>query len=160
MDTKTMATKEFFDMVAFFEGCKLSAYTCPAGIVTIGYGNTYYEDGTPVKLGDVITKERAKQLKLNILQGFIKELKSLLKKPYQDHEFYAMLSLLYNIGGKQFSKSSVLKYFNQDDKNMAAESFLLWNRSSGKVLLGLVRRRRAEKQMFLGKDWQDYDRVE
>lgn len=160
MDTETIATKEFFDMVAFFEGCKLSAYTCPAGVVTIGYGSTYYEDGKPIKLGDTITKERAVELKLNVLQGFIKELKSLLKKTYQDHEFYAMLSLLYNIGGKQFSKSSVLRYFNQGDKDMAADSFLLWNKAGGKVLLGLVRRRRAEKCMFLGGSWEDYDRVE
>jgi len=153
-------TPEFFDMVAFFEGCKLSAYTCPAGIVTIGYGCTFYEDGKPIKLGDVITKERAKELKLNVLQGFIKELKSLLIKDYTDYEFSAMLSLLYNIGGRNFSKSSVLKYFNQGDKNMAAESFLLWDKAAGKVLLGLVRRRRAEKCMFLGQKWEDYDRVE
>jgi lysozyme len=149
-------TPEFFDMLEFFEGLKLSAYVCPAGVVTIGYGSTYYEDGKPVQLGDVITKERAKQLKLNVLNGFIKELKSSLKVAYTDYEFSAMLSLLYNIGGKQFGKSSVLRYFNQGDTNMAAESFLLWNKSNGKVLLGLIRRRDAERLMFLNKDWRLY----
>ena len=153
-------TPEFFEMLEFFEGCKLNAYTCPAGVVTIGYGCTFYEDGTPVKLGDVITKERAKELKLNVLNGFIKELKSLLIKDYTDYEFSAMLSLLYNIGGKQFGKSSVLRYFNANDKDLCADSFKLWNKSKGKIELGLIRRRDAERLMFLGKDWQDYDRVE
>ena len=69
-----------------------------------------------------------------------------------------MLSLLYNIGGRNFSKSSVLRYFNQGDKDMCAESFKLWNRAGGKVLVGLIRRRDAERLMFMRKDWREYDK--
>jgi lysozyme len=151
-------TADFFNMLEFFEGLSLKPYLCPAKVPTIGYGCTYYENGERVKMSDKpITKERAIELKMNILQGFVKELKSYLKVDYTDYEFSAMLSLLYNIGGKNFSKSSVLRYFNQGDKAMAADSFRLWNKSKGKVLVGLVRRRDAEKCMFLGKDWRLYD---
>ena len=50
------------DLIKHFEGCKLTAYQCSANRWTIGYGNTFFEDGTPVKQGDTITQERADKL--------------------------------------------------------------------------------------------------
>ena len=58
------------DLIRFFEGEKLTAYKCPANVFTIGIGSTFYEDGTKVKSGDVITKERSAELLLNTLIPF------------------------------------------------------------------------------------------
>lgn len=58
------------DLIKFFEGEKLTAYVCPAGVPTIGVGSTFYEDGAKVKIGDKITKERSAQLFTNTLKPF------------------------------------------------------------------------------------------
>jgi len=67
------------ELVKEFEGCKLKAYKCPAGIWTIGYGNTQYENGKAVKEGDIITLERAEQLLEIILIKFIQQVGELVK---------------------------------------------------------------------------------
>ncbi|NDC31802.1 MAG: lysozyme, partial [Bacteroidetes bacterium] len=57
-------------LIKKFEGCKLTAYTCPAGLVTIGYGNTFYKDGSKIKLGDKITQQQAEDLLMDLLPQF------------------------------------------------------------------------------------------
>jgi lysozyme len=137
-----------------FEGCELEAYLCPAKIWTIGYGNTFYLDGTPVKEGDVITKEQAEELFKNILVNFENcVLKSLGKTKISQNKFDALVSLAYNIGCGNFRKSTVIKrtIANPNDPSIA-NAFLMWNKIKGKVSRGLTRRREAEAQLFFTVD--------
>lgn len=152
-------TDDFFDMLEYFEGLMLYPYLCSSGVPTIGYGSTFYEDGTKVTLQDKpITIERAKKIKEHALEKFMNEMEIFLDREATDYEYCAMLSLLYNIGGYQFATSSVLKYFNKRDKQKAADSFKMWRLSRGKVMIGLVRRRSAECLMFKGLSWTNFKR--
>lgn len=135
-----------------FEGCRLKSYKCPSAVWTIGYGNTFYEDGTKVKEGDVITQARAEQLAQNIVDRFAVSIRALIKQPLNENQFSACVSLAYNIGTGGFKKSSVLKKLNVNPNDPTiADSFRLWNKGGGVVLNGLVRRRNAEIELYFKK---------
>lgn len=138
-----------YKLIKEFEGCELTAYLCPAGIMTIGYGSTFYEDGKPVKQGDMITKERAEKLLPNIVTKFAQAVINSLKIGVTQNQFDAMVSLAYNIGVGNFRNSTLLRLVNKGDFAKAALEFAKWNKSRGKVLAGLVRRREAERALFV-----------
>lgn len=132
-----------------FEGCRLKAYLCPAGVWTIGYGNTFYEDGTKVKEGDVITQQRADELAKFIVEQFADSIRAMIKQPLNENQFSACVSLAYNIGTGGFKKSSVLRKLNVNPNDSTiADSFRMWNKGGGVVLKGLVNRREAEIQLY------------
>jgi lysozyme len=132
-----------------FEGCVLKAYKCPAGVWTIGFGNTFYEDGTKVKEGDVITQQRADELAKYIVEQFATSIRAMIKQPLNENQFSACVSLAYNIGTGGFKKSSVLRKLNVNPTDPTiADSFRLWNKGGGVVLKGLVRRREAEIALY------------
>ena len=137
------------DLIKRFEGCKLKAYKCPSLLWTIGYGNTFYEDGTKVKEGDVITQERAEQLFDLIVEDFAKKVKQLVKQDLTDNNFSAIVSFTFNVGIGNLQKSTLLKKVNANpkDKTIPAE-FRKWVRANDKVLQGLVRRREAEAKLY------------
>jgi len=128
------------DLIKRFEGCKLKAYKCPSLLWTIGYGNTFYEDGTKVKEGDVITQERAEQLFDLIVEDFAKKVKQLVKQDLTDNNFSAIVSFTFNVGIGNLQKSTLLKKVNANpkDKTIPAE-FRKWVRANGEVLKGLVK---------------------
>jgi len=132
-----------------FEGCKLTAYLCPANVATIGYGNTYYEDGKPVKLGDTITQERANELFNMIAEDFAKRVRTLLRVTLNENQFSALVSFAYNTGVANLNKSTLLRKVNANpsDPTIDAE-FLKWNKANGQVLAGLTRRRQAESKLY------------
>lgn len=133
-------------LVGRFEGCQLKAYRCPAGIPTIGYGETL-----GVKMGDVWTQEQADRVLRQRLGYFL--LQVLAKCPVLHLEppgrMVASTSLAYNIGLGAFGASSVSRYSNQEQWELAAKSFLLWTKGGGRVLPGLVTRRKAEVAVYL-----------
>lgn len=133
-----------------YEGCKLKAYRCPAGVWTIGWGTTA-EAGVGVKpvYGMTITQEQADHYFNLTIDKFMSEMKPHITGEINENELGAFVSLAYNIGTPRFNKSSALKYFNAGDKVKAANAILLWNKSEGKVSDGLVRRRAAERALFL-----------
>ena len=141
------------NLMHLYEGLRLEAYLCPAKVWTIGYGNTFYEDGTKVKKGDVITKDRAYELFHNIVrQKFEGKLKLLLKVELNDNQYSALVSFVYNVGLGNFSKSTLLKMVNKNpNDNFIREQFLRWNKAGGKPLLGLTRRRIAEANLYFKK---------
>lgn len=136
-----------------FEGLKLQAYLCPAKIWTIGYGNTFYEDGSRVKQGDKITKERAEELFTNITENkFCKPLRTLIKSKVNDNQFSALVCFAYNLGTGALSKSTLLKKVNANPNDASISSeFMKWNKAGGKVLLGLSRRRQEESNLYFSK---------
>jgi lysozyme len=153
-------TKQALELLVHFEGLKLEAYLCSAKVPTIGIGCTYYPDKTPVKIGDKLKDaSEAYVLKEAILKDFISGVESALKGvTVTEYEFSACVCLAYNVGVKAFTNSSVCRFLKLGNKDEAAESFLLWNKVAGKVLLGLVRRRYAEMLLFQNKNWADYEK--
>jgi lysozyme len=140
---------EGYALIKKFEGCKLKAYRCPANVLTIGYGNTFYENGDKVKEGDVITQERAESLAKFVIDQFAVTIAPFILQPLNDNQFSACISLAYNIGTENFKKSSVFKKLNINPNDATiADSFRLWNKGGGKVLAGLVKRREAEIQLY------------
>jgi lysozyme len=140
---------EGYALIKKFEGCHLKAYRCPSNVATIGYGNTFYEDGTKVKDGDVITQARAEELAKFIIDQFAVTIAPFILQPLNDNQFSACVSLAYNIGTAGFKRSSVFKKLNVNPLDATiADSFRLWNKGGGKVLKGLVRRREAEIALY------------
>jgi len=135
-----------------FEGLKLNAYKCPANVWTIGYGNTFYEDGTKVNQGDTITKERATQLFDSVADSFANQITGSIKAILNDNQFSSLISFAYNVGVTNFKKSTLLKKINIDknDPTIFAE-FLRWDKAAGKVLPGLKLRREAEAKLYFEK---------
>jgi lysozyme len=137
------------DLIKEFEGCKLVAYQCSAGRWTIGYGNTFFEDGTAVKPGDRITKERAERLLDIVIKDFSDRIEKTIKTILTDNQKSALLSFTYNVGIANLQKSTLLKKvnFNPNDPTIRLE-FMKWNKAGGKVLNGLTRRREAEANLY------------
>jgi lysozyme len=143
-------TEKGLELIKNFEGFEPNAYKCPAGIITIGYGATYYMDGTKVKMGDTITKEEAEKL-LNEMSEkkygiYVDEYVKSEINPYQRD---ALISFAYNCGNSALKNSTLLKKVNKNpmDETISNE-FLKWNKSGGKVLNGLTRRRQAEADLY------------
>ena len=138
------------ELIKDFEGFSSTSYLCPAKIPTIGWGNTFYEDGTRVKLGEQISKTDAlKLLEVVANRDFADKIFPSIKVKVTQNQFDAMVSLAYNIGTGSFLKSTLLKKVNAGDFTGAGEEFLRWNKAGGKEVLGLTRRREREKQLFL-----------
>jgi len=135
-----------------FEGLKLKAYKCPADVWTIGYGNTFYEDGSKVKQGETVTKERASELFNSVASSFAIQITGSIKASLNENQFSSLVSFAYNVGVANFNKSTLLKKINIDknDPSIFAE-FLRWDKAAGKVLAGLTLRRQAEAKLYFEK---------
>jgi lysozyme len=140
------------DMMHHFEGCKLQAYQCSAKVWTIGWGNTYYQDKRPVKQGDKVTQEQANELFEMIMNEFSIEVRKALTKEVSENQFSALVCFAYNVGIGNLKKSTLLRKVNvnPNDETIALE-FAKWNKAGGKVLNGLVRRRKAEADLYFTK---------
>jgi lysozyme len=138
---------------------RVRAYQCPGGVWTIGYGNTAYEDGTPVREGDVITVERAQALfRDRLAKVYVPAVLRALDDRgivVDQSELDALVSLCYNIGPgsptsrRGFYNSSVVRALARGDREGAATAFLDYRFAAGQELRGLRRRRELEAQMFL-----------
>lgn len=142
-------------LIKEFEGLRLKAYPDPAtggDPWTIGYGTTSMAGVGKVKKGMVISEVQAESMLIRSLEAFELGVQRALKVAPSQQQFDAMVSLAYNIGLTNFSRSSVVKYLNAGLVEKAAGAFLLWNKAAGKVMPGLTRRRQAERDLFLKPD--------
>jgi lysozyme len=153
-------SQQCVDIVKHFEGLFLKAYKCPAGVWTIGWGHTglKHNDGT-VRAGRVITKAQAEELLRADLNGkYAPGVARLLKVRVTQAQFDALVSFHFNTGA--LGKSTLLKRINEGKMEEAAEQFVRWTKARDPKtgqrveLRGLVRRRRAERALFLGGDWR------
>lgn len=140
-------------LITQFEGCKLTAYRDPAGMLTIGFGHT----GPDVKEGLTITEERAVELLHNDLSSFEAAVDAETSDvATTDDQFGAMVSLAYNIGVDAFRGSTVLRMHRLDRHMEAANAFCMWDKATvdGKLVVmpGLVRRRQEEKALYLSQE--------
>ncbi|UUM26289.1 glycoside hydrolase family protein [Acinetobacter colistiniresistens] len=139
------------NLITSFEDEILIAYDDGVGVWTIGFGTTIYPNGVKVKRGDVCTAEQAKAFFTYDLKRFEAAVNGAVKVPLTQNQFDALVSLTYNIGENAFKGSTLLKKLNAKDYQGAADQFPQWNKGGGKVLNGLVRRRAAERDLFLKK---------
>lgn len=142
--------KATIDLIKEFEGCRLRAYQDSVGVWTIGYGlTTGALPGVTVERGMSISQAQAEAYLTETLRRFSTHMLPMLKCQPTPNQYGAMLSLAYNIGLGAFGKSTCLKRFNVGDMEGAAEALTWFNKAGGKVLRGLVRRREAERDLFL-----------
>ena len=133
------------------EGFSDKAYIPVKGDVpTLGHGSTTHADGTPVRMGDTITREQAAVRTRIDVAKFEGSLKSCVKVPLHQHEFDAFVRLEYNIGSKAFCGSTLVKRLNAYDYAGACEAILMWDKFKGKPLRGLTIRRQEEYKECLG----------
>lgn len=145
-NTGTMEISERgVELVAKYEGCRLQAYKCPAGVWTIGYGHT-----AGVKEGDALpSQEYAKKLLKEDLAKYGASVNNCVKKgmitfPLNQNQFDALTSFCYNCGA-----GSLQKLVSGRSAAEVADKLLLYNKGGGKVLSGLTRRREEERALFL-----------
>jgi len=130
------------DLIKKSEKCRLKAYRCPKGILTIGWGNTFYEDGTRVKEGDEITQERADTL----LNWYCT---TEIKMPlgyYTEGQKTALFSLIYNIGQPAFDGSKLKQHILNKRYSDAMKE---WDFGLKDNLNGIVKRRSEELYLFM-----------
>jgi len=138
------------ELIKKYEGFKAKAYLCPAKVPTIGYGSTYYEDGTKVKLTDPpITQERATELLEALLVSYERSVDSYCVDTINQNQFDALCSFAYNCGVGNLKSSTLLKKINKNPNDPTIkDEFLKWNKGGGKVLSGLTKRRIEEAQLY------------
>ena len=143
--------KAGLDLIKSFEGFRSKPYRDSVGVWTIGYGSTHYPDGRPVtKFDRPLTKKEASNLmKFEINHHYARKVDHYVTENTTQNQFDAMVSFAYNLGVGALHKSSLLKYHNAKRVHKAAKEFTKWNHAGGRVLKGLTRRRKAERDLFL-----------
>lgn len=140
------------DIIRESESLELEAYVCPAGVLTIGYGHT----GPDVYHGQFITEAQANELLAQDVAFAEHGVLNLAPPDLTSNQFSALVSFVFNVGVGAFENSTMLRKLSAGDDQGAANEFPRWNKSRGRVLNGLVRRRAAEQELFLTPDGGAY----
>ncbi len=146
-----MLSREGAAILKEFEGFEAKPYRDVKGVPTIGYGATMYEDGTPVKMTDKpITEDKAIALMYKHLEKEVfPYIRKYITQPLNKNQMDALAIFIYNIGATAFKNSTVLKrIIARDTPERIKEAWCMWNKSGGKVVNGLVRRREAEIALY------------
>ena len=123
----------------------------PGDVPTYGHGSTRKADGSPVRMGDTITRQQAAELVNKDASQFAAAIKRCVTVPLTQGEFDAYVSLTYNIGAGAFCKSTLVKRLNAGDYAGACAEIKRWDKMGGKVLRGLTARRVREYRMCVGE---------
>ena len=137
------------DFVESWEGCRLTAYKCPAGVWTIGVGHT--QDVTE---HDEITYEQSREMLREDIEEVKRGLAPFVNVHVTEGQFVALVSLAFNVGVSYVVHQCprLMRSLNAGDVEQAAHQFLDITKAGGKELPGLVRRRKSEAKLFLGED--------
>lgn len=132
-------------LIESFEALRLTAYKpTPQDVWTIGYGHT---DG--VKEGDTCTNEQAEQWLDEDIRVAELAIDTRVTVTLNQNQYDALVSFTFNVGTEAFETSTLLKLLNAGDTMGAGIQFLVWTRQAGKVLQGLLNRRKKEQSLFL-----------
>jgi lysozyme len=137
-------------LIKNFEGCELDSYLCPAGEWTIGFGHTSDAGNPHVVPGMKITRGEAEALLARDLKQYEDAVTRLVKVSLTSNQFDALVSFTYNLGAERLENSTLLKKLNAKNYDAVPAELMKWTRADGKVLDGLVKRRRAEAQLWRG----------
>ena len=168
----TKIGKKGLDLIKSFEGLTLKPYLCPAGVPTIGYGSTFYEDGTKVTLKDKkITEAKAVKILLHEVAASEKYVDVFCQDVINQNQFDALVSFVYNIGPNALKSSTLLVKLNKNVNDPTIkDEFLKWCKADGthngkdddndglideagekQILEGLLKRRTAEAALYFSK---------
>lgn len=133
-------------LIKKYEGLKLIAYRCPAGVWTIGYGHT-----RTATAGLRITEQQAHELLVSDL-AIAETVVSGKLKNINQNAFDALVSFVFNLGERSFLQSTLLKKIaeGETEADIRAE-FAKWVNAAGRMLPGLVARRKEEAELFFKK---------
>ena len=134
-----------FTLTKQFEGLELNAYRDQVGVTTIGYGHT----GGSVHMGMAITQDQANQLLASDVAGAVACVNNAVKVDLTQNQFDALVDFVFNLGCARLLSSTLLRDVNAGKSADAAEQFLLWDHAGGVVVPGLLKRRQAERALFL-----------
>ena len=138
------------EFITAHEGEILKVYLDPVGLPTMGVGHLLTdEEKAKYPVGSVITRGVSQEFLERDLRRFENAVNTLVKVPLNQNQFDALVSFAFNVGEANFKRSSVLRHLNAGLYAKAADAFLAWNKSKGKVLPGLTRRRKEERELFL-----------
>lgn len=132
------------DLIKQSEGLETTAYLCPAGVWTIGYGHTH-----GVKRGDAVTGRQAEEYLREDLQVGELTVNTNAKAVLTQGQFDALVAFVFNVGAGNFVRSTLLRKLNAGDYAGAAAEFGRWIYAGKTELPGLIRRRAAERELFL-----------
>lgn len=127
------------DLIKHFEGLALKAYKCPSGVWTIGWGHT-----AGVQQGQTITEQQAQEIFENDMKVYERYVNYYVKHTLTQNQFDALVSFTYNCG-----PGNLQKLIRDRTLEQIADALPLFNKGGGKVLAGLVRRRKMERELFL-----------
>ena len=143
-------SQEGIALIKRFEGCKLQAYKCSAGVPTIGYGST-----RGVTMDMEISQDRAEALLLEDIADFEEEVNKCVEVPLSQNQFDALVAWTFNLGGSNLRSSTMLRVLNEGQHDKVPSEMKRWNKAGGQTLQGLIRRREAEGLLFQGKEWHE-----
>jgi lysozyme len=150
-ENKMHISEEGKALIKKFEGCKLEAYLCSAGVPTIAYGRT-----KDVKMGDTCTQEQAEAWLEEELEEYGGYVNDAVKVQLDQNQFDALVAWTYNLGPTNLNSSTMLAVLNEKKYNEVPQQMKRWNKAGGKVLEGLERRRLAESMLFAGDpNWHE-----
>ena len=141
---------EGLSLIKKFEGCRLEAYYCSGGVLTIGYGHT-----GGVKETDTITQEEADKLLKGDILKFEKYVEDNVMVELDQSQFDALVAWTFNLGPGNLRESTMLKKLNNQEYESVPFEMRRWNKAGGKTLDGLIRRREAESLLFESKEWEN-----
>ena len=141
-------SQEGLSLIKKFEGCRLEAYYCSGGVLTIGYGHT-----GGVKESDTITQEEAEKLLRADVFKFEEYVEDNVMVELDQGQFDALVAWTFNLGPGNLRESTMLKKLNNEDYKSVPSEMKRWNKAGGKTLDGLIRRRNAEALLFQSKEW-------
>tara|TARA_B100001175_G_scaffold299513_1_gene290946 strand:+ start:740 stop:1183 length:444 start_codon:yes stop_codon:yes gene_type:complete len=141
-------SQEGLSLIKKFEGCRLEAYYCSGGVLTIGYGHT-----GGVKESDTITQEEAEKLLRADVFKFEEYVEDNVMVELDQGQFDALVAWTFNLGPGNLRESTMLKKLNEADYASVPSEMKRWNKAGGKTLDGLIRRRNAEALLFQSKEW-------
>ncbi len=137
-------SREGVDFVKRFVGFRSKAYQDTGGVWTVGYGTT-----ENVSAGDEVTEQEALEMLANDLQEASAAVDDLVDVPLTQNQYDALCSFVYNVGREAFRNSTLLKMINAGRPvKDCGPQFDRWIKDNGKVIAGLVTRRKAEREMF------------
>ena len=131
-------------LIEQFEGLRLAAYQDGAGIWSIGVGHT-----DRVKEGDTCTSAQADEWLQQDIEQAERAVNTLVKIPLNQNQFDALVSFTYNLGWASLEESTLLRLLNAGATQLAAAEFPKWDDVAGKVSEGLLKRRMAERALFM-----------
>lgn len=143
--TEVNISSRGLDLIKKEEGLRLKEYIDAGGYLSIGYGHLLKGDE---RFEDGITKEEAEELLIADVADAVFVVDGMVTVPLTQNQFDALVSFVYNIGGDQFEKSTLLRLLNQGKYEEVPKQLMRWVKSNGKELAGLKRRRKREGELF------------